>query len=432
MPAPGRPIRPPSLSRRAVVTGSVLGLGLVASTTATAPAALATNDGEQSSSVVGDGSTGSTTTLNTTPVPEVVDGPAVTPFFGSGKQVDVTVAPAAGTAPADLDLSGAELDLVATGTTTPVVTSCTTDSTGSCTFYAAQPPGWEAWTFGGPVTPSNSPVASGTYDVLESRPSAGLARVPGVLGTVDIEWFSERSDSATVTAASLFRTTVTATVSTTDSPARAVPGAGYQLAGTAYARRPGAPADTQGTVPLDGTTDATGVVTYQAWFPPGRYTLTPQGSAGAAPTSFTIDPQVKEPPDPTLVSVQVPGVTTPPTSPPTSPSATPASTSAPAPAATSTTASPPRRNGTPAAAVPSTDTAPTPSSTSSTSKPKSALPREDLNPPVATVDTTPKLATVSRAIPYTSIVAIGIPLVAVVLVIVLLLIRRRRARYYQD
>jgi cell division septation protein DedD len=432
------------LTRRAVATGSLIGVGLIA-TTVTAPAALATGDEDQPSSVANDGTAESTTVLNTE-TPTVADGPAVQPFFGTGKQATVTVAPAAGTAPTDLDLSGAELDLVATGTTGPVIASCTTTSSGSCTFYdpSAFPPTIPGLFTGPTPTASNQPVSDGTYDMLEAQAAAGLARVPGVLGTIQLTYFGGYADK-TVTAASLFRSTVKATVSTADTPPQTVPNVTYRLSGTPYARRADLPVDASGTFPRDGMSNADGVITYAGWFPPGDYTLSPQGATDDGPTPFGIAAKVATPPEDVLVHVIVGGTAATGTGTPSTDSSAPTTTSAaptpvapaPTPAAPTTTQAAPRRSAPAAAAPAAATTTAAPSPSPATLQPGNALPEQDRESadgvqPGALAAAAPALETRSRTFPYTSVLAFGGPFVAAVIAAVVLILRRRRARYEYD
>jgi hypothetical protein len=314
MSAPCRPTpRGPVLTRRLLARGSLVGVGLLAATTAAAPAALAADDvrppggGPQD---VLDDAAGTAGPLVAEPVPvapagagsvaSAVPAPVATldGFFGRGKSsVTIQVAPPAGTAPEDLDLSGTEFTLTANG----VDHTCSATAAGTCTFSVGftVPPGLS---LPGMVHIPGPPT--GTHPVRQTKAAPGLELAPG---TGSIELCASSCTPAvppTVHNASTYSNQLSTTVlGSSGGPVR---NARVELGGPDYPHRTVrtrdplgnglveglAPASAATFAPLRATTGPDGSVSFGGWFPAASgYTLTPltaDDQPAGAPASFPV------------------------------------------------------------------------------------------------------------------------------------------------
>jgi hypothetical protein len=424
------------LTRRAVATGSLLGVGVLAATAA-APAAQATPTSGDNDQIQQDEDSGTAATpLQDPPPVEVGDGVELGGDFGTGKEFRVALDPS-GAYPGDLDRSGVTFSLRdGDGTTYP----CTTDAEGVCTFETpegAEMASMANWMSGGAIPlPENArPVPDGAYTVVRAGTVAGLLPVDGTvgdLGTVSLGSGIGTTDGA-IPDVSVFRRSVVATVVDALSSA-AVPGVTYDLTGPDYRHAPASPATTRdaGTT----TTGTDGTATWaDNWFLPGTWTFTPQttpaGFLSDSPWTTTI-PAAPGQTDhswtaqhgllagtPDSTSVGSAGTTT----------AAPPSSS-PAPVAAPASASPPRPRPVapvlpaPATAGSAADTGSDDSSGAAVAT--EAAPTSDAAPATPSPISEPRLRTVSRTFPESGLIGIGIFFVLVVFFAVVLV--RRRAR----
>lgn len=437
MPAPARrPSRRPLVTRRAVASGSVLGVGLLV---AGAPAALAddSNTGTEpgAQQVQPDAQQPAAQPLQDVPDPVMVgDGVQLGGDFGTGKAFDIALDPA-GAFPDDLDLSGAQFTFTDQDGN---ATTCTTDQDGYCdvvtqeyvdmaSFFSQFP--------GVPTPPEESQVLpGGTYTVTQTGSVDGLAPVDGVIGTVTLDGLSEGwAVDGDIPDASLFRTALDATVvdSVTGGP---VAGAAYDLFGPDYPHTAGGV-----TTALDAgaaTSTSTGALAWgPGWFLPGTWTFmptgTPTGYRADASWTTTITTTADQAADPwtapahALVAVTGGATSTAPSS---QPAAPPPSVAPAAPSSRAPITHPSAPPVVQAAAPTTAESAPTTAEPAPTTD---AVPTTaPADPPTASPDRVrqaePKLQTESRTLPETGLIGIGILFVAVVFFTVLLV--RRRAR----
>jgi hypothetical protein len=445
MPAPARrPSRRPLVTRRAVASGSVLGVGLLI---AGAPAALAddstpgTDPGAQQVQPDVQQPTVQPP-LQDVPDPVMVgDGVELGGDFGTGKFFDVYLDPT-GDYPADLDLSGATFTL--TGDAGQAY-SCTTVVSGDCEFMSANffgnlpfsPVGQLpfASVAGDPADPNgdalpvpSQPVPDGTYTLSRTGAVTGLDPVLGTLGTVTLSGHvSNWATDGDIPDASLFRTAVDTTVvdSVTGAP---VAGATYGLSGPDYPHAAGVVGTALDAGPATST--STGALTWgSGWFLPGTWTFTPSGTptgyrpdAGWTTTITTTADQAADPwtaPAHPLVAVTGGAPSTAPVSHPAAPAPSVA------PAAPTSRAPITHPSAPPAVQVAAAPTTAEPAPTTE------AVPAtEPADPSTASPDPVhqaePKLQTESRTLPESGLIGIGILFVAVVFFLVLVV--RRRAR----
>jgi hypothetical protein len=193
-------------------------------------------------------------------------------FFGKGKEVSFQIEYDDTTAPAGLDLSGAEFTL--SGAEGDFV--CTTDATGVCDVREAE--SWEFESFimemvglPQPVSgPSHQVLPSGTYTVTQTAAAVGLAIASGT-ATVELCNGDVSCDSVPfepVLNDSLFRSPVVSAVrdAVTGAP---IEGAVYTLTGPGYPAGP----------TVQATSTADGSLTFPGWFlPDADYVLTQVGA----------------------------------------------------------------------------------------------------------------------------------------------------------
>jgi hypothetical protein len=476
--------RGPVLTRRRFAGGSVLGVGLLVAAGTAAPAALAgpvTVDEPGSVGAVDQAeSASSRAPLNEEVALEPADTyeAELTPFYGSGKSVDLSVAVLSGTAPDDLSLAGTEFTLTGSDEVPHV---CATDASGVCTVAAPASPAWNY------SPPSTALVLSpGEYEVTQTGHAEGVRGPAGSLGTVNLTYCCSNDAAAVqVVNRSIFRPGVQ--IDVTDAAGDLVLDTDYGLTGPDYLHRDGKLGDSHdwGTA----NTGEDGVLSYDGYFLPGAYTLTgPDGD----PATFTVrtptleaaalrwsgafttrahagdgDDAGNEEQDgthsgtPVSTPVTTPSstpVSTPSAGPSSTPSGTPVSTpsagpvseqpvpSAPdavtalpvsfvaaaAPDPVAPAATPSSGRAAPPTAAPTTSAAPvtTPATTSAPST-AAALPTAAATPtagPDPVIAAAPALETASSSLPDLRVIALGIGFLAVVLA-GLLLIMRRRARY---
>jgi hypothetical protein len=289
------PLRSPVRLRRGVAAGSLLGVGMLVAAASTGPAALADE---------GDATPPEEQQPEETPVPAedvlVVDPAegqigvaqgqeqetvALQPVatlagdYGYGKSLAITVAPPAGTAPKDLDLSETKFALSSGATRF----ECSTTPQGVCGFSFA--PG--AW---GPA--SFQQVIPGTYTLTQTAVTPGLEMATGQREVTICGLASGCDDvwELPVVNTSLFRTevAVSATEAGTTTPAR---GATYALTGPGYRLQGG----TSGGVDYGTkTTGEDGTATFageDVFFPPAAgyaLNLVPAPLVAGPAAPFTI------------------------------------------------------------------------------------------------------------------------------------------------
>lgn len=449
MSAPRRVLRHPSLTRRVIATGSLVGVGMLAATAA-APAAQAvpaSGDPDQSQQAA-DPATAGQPLQDPPPPVEVGDGVALGGNFGTGKDFQVRLAPV-GEAPGDLDLSGVTFTLRADDGTTH---DCTTDAQGVCTFVTPEE-ATAQMIFGGggfpvpggppvpstPVTEENQLVVpDGTYTVVRAGTVQGLdpaAGTVGDLGTVTLGSGGDGLQDGSIPDVSLFRRSVVATVTDAGTGAP-VPGAVYDLTGPDYRHSPAVTGTTRdaGTE----TTGTDGAATWSNnWFLPGTWTLTPASTPAGYLTDTawttvitTADGEAAAPWKAEHTMVPGSGNSGTNGSSATTPATTPATTSAPAPVAPVATSAAPRPRHTvpvpPAPVAPSSAAAPQPAGDSAAAATTDAPSATESAPATPSPLAEPRLRTVSRSVPESALVGIGILFVVVVLFAVLIV--RRRAR----
>ncbi|NYJ06932.1 MSCRAMM family protein [Petropleomorpha daqingensis] len=342
MPAPARRTGRRLLTRRGVAQGSVLGLGLLLATTATAPAASAapgnangnangnqnangptssgpvntppgagngngvgngtggangTGQGATNGTGVGDGTgngvgngngvgSGNGNATSTPPdggtPPPVVDPPPIGPVFGPfPKDMDPTndiAVEPTGDVPGDLDLSGAQFTLTSTDDPT-VSETCVTDESGRCTVHAS---------VGQDPVAGQLYLPGGSYTVHQTTAVAGLAPAEAD-ATLDVCTFLQAflggcPGGVTVQNAAQFRTAVVAEILDADS-GQPVPGAEYQLTGQDYPHLPGPDGQPVAAADAVETSGDDGLVSFAGFFLPGTWTLTP----GTTPDGYDAD-----------------------------------------------------------------------------------------------------------------------------------------------
>jgi hypothetical protein len=473
--------RGPVLTRRRFAGGSVLGVGLLVAAGTAAPAALAgpvTVDEPGSVGAVDQAeSASSRAPLNEEVALEPADTyeAELTPFYGSGKSVDLSVAVLSGTAPDDLSLAGTEFTLTGSDEVPHV---CATDASGVCTVSAPA-----NYPFHTPPVSTDLILSLGSYTVTQTAHAEGVRGPAGRVGTVVLSTSSISSKATPVVNRSVFRPGVGITL--TDAAGNPVVDTDYGLTGPDYLH-----ADASRVDSYDwglANTHGDGVLTYAGFFLPGAYTMTgrdgdpltftvrtptledaalawsgefraaaapgdEEGSGADEPVSIPGDDDAGTPTEapvsiPSGDHVSTPGdpVSTPAGDPvsgqplPSTPELVtplPVSFVAAAAAAAAAAAPPvapvgPSSSGG-AARVPSAPTtaADRPATTSSTST-AAALPTSAATPTTsgdAAIAGAPALETVSSSLLDARVIALGIGFLAVVLA-GLLLIMRRRARY---
>jgi hypothetical protein len=237
-------------SGRALIRSALVGVGLLALTASGLPAAFA----------------GTEESL----MPVTFGGD-----LGKAHAIDLTIAPS-GEVPPTLSLEGATLAL----TDGSVSAMCTTDAAGVCEVQA---------TNGKAVSQGTKlQLPAGVYTVRQTGGIAGL-QVDG-MRYWQIELCMPGSKStcastgiATITNTSLYRRHLSTTVlsaGAADGSGVGAPlaGAAFELTGPDYPRRPAVPNDDGIYDGGTATSGPDGVLTFDGWFRPGTWTLTPVGA----------------------------------------------------------------------------------------------------------------------------------------------------------
>jgi hypothetical protein len=447
--------RGPVRLHRGAVRGSLVGVGLLLAATATAPAALATDDEvpedlpveEQPDEVVPP----SAGPLVTDPVegevaagaPTTLDAPSLSAYsadFGSGKSVAIPVV-TRGSVPDELDLSATTFTL--TGSAGGPYT-CTSTAAGICSFSSF--PGVQVGTY--------ALTQTGTAPGLEPAAGAGEVTVCGV--NFDFDFLLRAGsdqcgadDAGPVVNGSLFRTQVVAKVPGTDPAAASAP-VQYALTGPGYALQ-GRKTGGERSEPVDAGTD--GTVRFTGHFRPAAgYRVIAVDMAGADLTEvvapFAISPPVlvSGMPRPVTWPVWLEGLTVlpedvvdpivpPAPAPPTAPVPAPVPAPAPVPSADVPSAVVPAPVAAPAgnrassasappSAVPTPTSAPQPSASPS---PRPAAPSSSstVGPVVAEAQA---LETVSSSVSSVTVVGFGLAFLAAVIAGLGVMARRRARR----
>ncbi|MGZ4544541.1 MAG: hypothetical protein ACXVXT_04045 [Blastococcus sp.] len=256
---------------RSAARGALVGVGLLVATGAGAPAALADDAPAQATTPPQVdphvAAAAPATPLNAAPVVPGVRADRIAADFGLGKQsaVQIAVQPD-GNTPPDLDRSGATFTFTGGG----ITATCTTDVSGTCGVSVAT---------GAMVTDGlNLQLPPGTYTVVQTEASPGLKADVGDSWTFSL-WPAPPVASPGVSDAppvvvldtSLFRRNLSARVVGAGAP---LAGATYALAGPDYPHNP-AVRGTDGIYRATALTHEDGVLSYDGWFMPGQWTLTP-------------------------------------------------------------------------------------------------------------------------------------------------------------